>query len=170
MKNNNTNQSAQKNHKFNIVDLSLVIILLVVALGVFLWFDPLDWFEDEDPIQEKTILYTVEIKNMDLYQSNKINVSDSVMLVTDDIDQGVIVEVLKAPSVRWYPDDDSDQMILLRNPTKDTVYVTIELQCLYKEGVGYFVHDTQLFVGNSIDLKFLTFNATGECVSIKVKE
>ena len=61
-------------------------------------------------------------------------------------------------------------MIMMRNPEKDTVYITIEIVCTYQEGVGYFINDRQLFVGENMELKFTMFDATGECVSIMEKE
>lgn len=170
MNNNKTNQAIQKTHKFNIVDTVALIITFAVALAIFLWIDPFDWIKSEPEMQEKTVLYVVELKGIEKSKSSMVKVDDDVVFVSDEINFGKVVEINKAPSLRWDIPERGDQMILYQNPTKDTLFVTIAVDCSYQEGVGYFLNDEQLLVGNVIDLQFPMFDISGECVSIMEKE
>ena len=76
----------------------------------------------------------------------------------------------KIPASAWNVPEAGDQMLLYRHPNNDTIFVTLEIQCTYREGVGYFINDDQILVGQSMEFKFPRFESIGECVSIQVKE
>lgn len=170
MRNNKSNQAIQKTHRFNIIDVVVLFIILAIVGAVFVWIDPFNWINKEEPKQEKTILLVVELKEFSKKQSELIKIGDDAVFISDGVDIGKIVNISKSHSYKWDIPDEGNQMVVLINPAKDTLYITIEIECLYQEGVGYFLHNHQLFVGNSIGLKFPMLEAQGECVSITVKE
>lgn len=170
MNNNKTNQATEKNHKFNVVDVVVLFIVFSVACVAFLWIDPFDWIKAEPKMQEKTVLYVVELKDIEKSKSETIKTDDDVIFVTSGIDIGRVVGINKTYSSEWNIPESGDKMILYIHPTLDTVFVTIEIDCFYQEGKGYFLHGQQLLVGRSIHLKFPMFEVSGECVSIRTKE
>ena len=170
MENNKSNQITSKEHKFNIIDIVVLTIIVAIIGAIILWRDPFNWINKEQPKQEKTILVVVELKELDKKQSNTVKVNDNVVLDIESISIGKVIDITKANSYKWGIPNEGDQMILLINPNKETLYVTIEIECLYQEGVGYFLENHQLFVGNIIGLKFPMFEINGECVSISIKQ
>lgn len=170
MKNNKTNQATQKKYKFNIVDVAVLVVFLVLVAIAIMLIDPVSRVDEETQIQETTILYTVELREVDEKLSNSIRVDDNVVLMTDRIDIGKVVKINRYASSKWEIPESGDEMVLSTESDKHTVVVTIEITCSYEAGVGYFLHDQQLLVGHSMNLKFPMFDAVGECISIKVKE
>ncbi len=170
MRNNRFNQATKKKYKFNIVDVAVLVVLLAVALLAFLWIDPLEWVQSDTEMQEKTILYTVELRGIEKEHSNSIKVDDNVVFITEGIDIGRVATVSRFASSKWEVPESGDKMVLLQDATKNTVVVTIEIECSYQEGVGYFLHGQQLLVGYTMNLKFPMFDTVGECIGIEIKE
>ena len=170
MKNNKVNQATQKKHKLNIVDVAVFVVFLAVVTVAFLVLWPVAKVNEESPMQDKTILYVVELREIDKQLSNSVMVDDNAVLMTESISIGKVVKVNRFSSAKWEIPESGDEMVLSTNPNKHTMVVTIEINCSYQEGVGYFLHGQQLLVGHSINLKFPMFNAVGECISIEVKE
>ena len=161
------NNKAARKHKFNIVDAVVLFIILAVAVTAFLWIDPMKWLISEEDDTNTTVLFVLELKDMDKNISNTINVGDNVVLYEVI---GKVTEINKTASMNWSIPENGDQMILFRHPNTDTVFVTIEIQCSYREGVGYFINGKQILVGQSMEYTFPWFSRTGECISITEKE
>lgn len=170
MKNNKANQATQKKHKLNIVDVAVLVVFFTLVGIAFILLAPMSKVTEDSQIQEITILYTVELREVDEKLSNSIRVDENVVLMTDEIDIGKVVNINRFPSSKWEVPNSGDEMVLSTDPNKHTMVVTIEINCSYQEGVGYFLHNQQLLVGHSINLKFPMFDAVGECISIEVKE
>lgn len=170
MVNRMTNQTTPKKHRFNIIDKIVLVLIVAIAVSTFLLIDPFKWFYEEKIIEDRTVLYTVEIRGVTKKDSGSLSEGDEAILITKGADVGKIVKLTRLQSSLWQVNQNADQMIVMRNPEKDTVYITIEIACTYQEGVGYFINDRQLFVGENMELKFTMFDATGECVSIMEKE
>lgn len=171
MQNNKSNQTAKKKHKINVIDIVVFGIVLAIAAMSFIWIDPLGWLKEDIAIEEKTILCVVELSECSPNIANKIIIDDDVVILTDGVEIGRVVNITKSPSYSWEIPTEGDQMALVENKDKITMYVTIEIECSYKEGIGYFLHDYQLLVGETIELKFPSpVIISGECVSIQVKE
>ena len=170
MNNNKTNQTTQKKHKFNIFDIVAILIVLAVAVGVFFWFDPIGLRVTEVETREETIVCVIELDNMEKLQSESIEKGNDVIIVTNGVDVSKILNVNKVAYSRWEISENGDEMVLVTNQDKDTVYITVEFKCTYREDVGYFIHNQQLLIGNELELRFTSFNAVGKCVSIEVKE
>ena len=170
MNNKKMNQDTQKKHKFNIVDFVVVLIAFIVACVAFLWFDPFDWIQDKIAIEEKTLICVFELEGIDKSDGKTIKKDDSIVFVADGIDVGRVLEINNRQYSEWVLPEGENQMVLVKDPTKDTVYVTVELLCDYKDEIGYFLHDYQLLVGKDIEMRFPMFSSFGRCVSIKVSE
>ena len=171
MQNNKSNQAAKKKHKINIIDIVVLGVVLAIAATAFLWIDPFGWMQKDVAVEERTVLCVVELSRCSIDTANKIIMGDDVVVLTDGVDIGRVVDIQKSPSYSWEVLPEDDQMVLVENQDMLTLYVTIEIECSYKEGTGYFLDEYQLLVGNTIELKFPSpVIINGECVSIQVKE
>ncbi len=170
MNNNKTNQATQKKHKFNIFDMVAILIVLAVAVGAFFWFDPIGLRVTEAETREETIICVIELDDMDKLQSESIKKGNDVIIVTNGVDISKILKVNKVASSSWELSENGEEMVLVTNQDKDTVYITVELKCTYMEDVGYFIHNQQLLIGNELELRFTAFNTVGKCVRFEIKE
>lgn len=168
MKNNKINQVTPKKHRFNIIDGIILVLVLILAVGMFLYFDPFGWYKVEAVEEEVTILYTLKLSSLEKDHSESLDIGDDVNLM--DMKLCSIVDLHKTQYMRWNLSASDSTMILIRNQEKDTAYITLEFECTYVEGVGYFLKEQQLLVGERVDLKFSTFVTVGECVGILVKK
>ena len=147
-----------------------ICLVLAIVCGLFYYFDPFGLKVSEIDTKEETIICVIELKDMDKLHSNSIQKGNDVVIVTNGVDVSEMIRVNKVVSSSWELSENGEEMVLVTHHDKDTVYVTVELKCTYKEGVGYFVHNQQLLIGNEIELRFTTFDAVGKCVSFEVKE
>ena len=170
MKKNKLNQATPKKHRFNFIDLFVVLVIVVVIGVALLWLDPLSFINKESAEQEKTILFVVEVKDVSTSNVNKLAVNDDVLFSNEGVNIGKIVDISIAPSYTFEIAKDEDQMILVENSNKNTLYITVEIECIYKKDVGYFLNDFQLLVGKTIGFESPMLEVNGECVSIQVKE
>ena len=161
------NKATQKTHKFNIVDIVVLVLALVILVAAFLWIDPFGWITPEKEDKGVSVLFILELNDVEKSVGEKIKLEDEVVFY-DTI--GKVVQMSKAPALIWSIPANGDQMVLYRHPNKDTIFVTLEIECIYKEGEGYFINDKQILVGQSMNFRFPTFEATGECVSIQIKD
>mgnify|MGYP003308285749 CR=1 FL=1 len=171
MKNRKTNQEAQKKHKFNIIDGLVLALVLTIVAGIIIYFNPFKWDQLEvDNTSQETVICVVELRDIESFESASIKKGDDVVFVTKGFDVGRIIKVNRTQSSKWELGENGDEMVLINDKSKETVYITIELDCTYIDGQGYFIHNQQLLVGNDIELRLPHFNEIGRCISIQSKE
>lgn len=168
MKKIKSNQATKKSHRFNIIDVVVFLVILSLFIALFIFIDPLG--RNNEQTEKKTVLCVVELKEFYQKQINAIQVDDQVLFNLDGVDIGKVVEIEPKLSYTWDKSDEKGQMVLLQNKGKVTLYVTIEVECSYQDGVGYFLHSQQLLVGKTLGFKFPMLEMNGEVVSIQVEE
>ena len=161
------NKATQKTHKFNIVDIVVLVLALVIFTVAFLWIDPFGWITPEEEDKSVSVLFVLELKDIEKSVGDKIKLEDEVVFYNTI---GTVVQMSKEPALIWSIPANGEQMVLYRHPNKDTIFVTLEIECIYKEGEGYFLDNNKILVGQSINFKFPTFETIGECISIQIKE
>ncbi len=174
---NLNNPTTQKKHKFNVIDIMAWVAVVLAIIIVFLVIDPFHWIADHGSEKvEKTIHYVVKLPSVDRLDSYRINAGRLVNVMTPEgLAEGKIIAVDKSSSSNWELSSDTNEMKLVTDSNKNTVFVTIEITCHYINGTGYFINSKQLLVGdNNIGLKFDFHEAdnyiVGECVSLAVTE
>lgn len=168
MKKIKSNQATKKSHRFNIIDVVVFLVILSLFIALFIFIDPLG--RNNEQTEKKKVLCVVELKEFYQKQINAIQVDDQVLFNLDGVDIGKVVEIEPKLSYTWDKSDEKGQMVLLQNKGKVTLYVTIEVECSYQDGVGYFLHSQQLLVGETLGFKFPMLEMNGEVVSIQVEE
>ena len=155
--------------KFNIVDMVALIIIVVVCIALAMIIDPLDVIKKISPNNEITLSYVVEFNNLNTKDNHNIVVGQSAVESLDDKQIGEVISVKKRNSQKWTVSDYNDKMELYTDYTQDTIFVTIEVKCNYKEGDGYYLNGRQITVGKSMDIIFSETNTTlkGRCISIQ---
>lgn len=162
----------QKKHKFNIIDGIVLALTISVLLAVTVFvLDPLDLFKDRQaPVQEKNVSCVLEFNDLNSISIASIKNGQRVTLMTGHADTAKITKVKKVPSSEWILSENGEEMVLVENEKKETLFVTIQIKCVYKDGEGYFLNDTQLLVGNDVSVKFDSFEAVGKCIGITLDE
>lgn len=146
------------------VDAVAVILVLVIALGVFFVLDPIGLFGGNAK-GGATLVYVVEFKGVDNALKSKVNVGDVVMLSTTDYTLGVVKGVRTQEARVWEVVDGA--MVEKTLADKSDIYVTIEVKCTYAKDEGYVVSGQQIAVGTPLTLRFNDFLGTGHCVSLE---
>ena len=111
-------KNALKKHKFNIVDVAVIVVLAVIISVAIQWINPFAWIPTEAPAEERTVLFTVELREVEKKHASSVRVDDNVVLLTDGIDIGTVVEVKKASSGKWVAPEEGDIMVLEKDHTK----------------------------------------------------
>lgn len=161
---NNIQNNGTKKTRFNMVDAIAVILVLVIALGVFFVLDPINLFSANGK-ETVTLLYVVEFKGVDNALKSKINSGDAVMLSNTDYALGTVNTVRTQEAQVWEAVDG--EMVKKTLADKSDIYVTIEVKCTYAKGEGYVVGTQQIAVGTPLALRFNDFFGKGYCVSIE---
>lgn len=154
MNKNTKNQATVKKHKFTFIDgiVLFAVLAFICTLAIFT-IDPFGWSKEaEVPAQNRTMICVMSITSLAQDDTEFIKAGDKVTLFSDENAMGKIVSV-----------DITDEIIF-----------TVEIECEYNEGLGYFINGEQLIVGaTDIELQ-ISYNESevtmlGECLSIRKK-
>lgn len=177
MNKNINNQAAGKKHSVTYIDVFVWLIILgLLCVGVMYFStDTFDWgnilFENSS---QEALIYVIKFEGLTQEQADSIKLGDSVILLNDGKENpmGMALEVKMTDDFVWIPSEsDESQMELVSYPDKKNVFVTVEIENVsYEDGEGYFFNGIQLFVGDFMEFKLPLLTATGECVSLNVKE
>ncbi len=156
-------------HKFNIVDTVAFIVVLLVCIALAMIIDPLDVIKKISPNNEITVSYVVEFQNLNIHDNYNILAGHTAVESLDDKQIGEVISVKKLSSQKWKTSDYTNKMELYTDYTQDTMFVTIEVKCNYKEGDGYYVNGKQITVGKNMEIIFSDTSTTlkGRCISIQ---
>lgn len=163
----NINKPEVKKGRFNIVDALIVIIVLILIFSALWIFDPFNWFSANE-VQDVNLRYVVELKGIDDDVKNNIKIGENVSLSSTNYVVGKVISLKTQESVAWEYDADKGAMVKKTIEGKNDIYVTIELNCTYENGVGYMINGQQIAVGTSMNFRFANFASVGTCVSMEV--
>jgi len=83
---------------------------------------------------------------------------------------GKATSVRKRDAVVWEYIEGESNMVKKTLEGKSDVYVTIHLDCVYEQGIGYTINGQQIAYGTDLSLRLSGFVGTGECVSLSVSK
>ena len=69
---NRAKKAIRKKHKFNIVDVAVLVILAVIFSVAFQLINPFGWIPTDDPTEERVILFTVELREIEKKHSSSV--------------------------------------------------------------------------------------------------
>ena len=181
----NTKQTAKQQNKkkrgrFNFVDLTLILVLLIFVGVLAYSFSPISLIKNWVNKDSVNIQYEVELVGVD---KNVFDLIKSNSTVTDAVTKNALgtvtivnrtdyVEYKPVEAVRYEDEGDSKKEIKetsiqkISYDNKDTLNVIITVNADYLEGVGYSVGSTRIAVGEKLELKFPDYKCVGYCVGI----
>lgn len=162
----NSQNSGTKKGRFNIVDLLLILLILVIVGALLLMFDPFSLLSKNNS-ENVTLRYTVEIKNIGNELKNNIKSGDKVLNSSTGYDMGTVVAVETQDSFEWEYIEGDEYMSKKYMTDKSDVIVTIDVKTTYEQGIGYMVDGKQIAVGVLTALRFPNFVGSGYCISIE---
>lgn len=168
--NNIQNKAAAKKYKFNIVDVAVIVLIFIAIISLILIFDPFHWVDDWFNTKEVTVEYVIEFKALDDNVANRVNVHDVLIGEGEDKRVASITNVETRTAFGWIPNHENGVMEKSVLKNKKNLFVTVEVDSVYKEGEGYFIGKERVAVGSQIKISFPTIEGTliGYCVSMKV--
>ncbi len=166
---NSINRSEKKKSRFNIVDALIIIIAFVLAIAAFFVIDPFDLIVDNGK-QTVKLRYIVEFDAVNDDVSANIILGESVSSSTSVHNIGTVTDIKSQQAYLWEKSDDGRQMVKKTIEGKSNMFITIEVECVYENGIGYFVNGQQIAVGTLLQLRFSNFVGSGYCVSIEKVE
>ncbi len=139
----------------------LVLFLLLVAMGVGVWFGygavkslyAPDW-------TLRQVEFSVEIRNLDYDRADQLlpTLSDNALWYSSSVDGdklGTVSDVRAVPSIT---EDGRETM---------TLYLTVRTEARYRKGEGYYVGTTRLLAGESGSFRAEGLAAEGMIISLK---
>lgn len=166
---NSSNKYGNKKGRFNIVDVLVIFFIILFIFGTFCIFDPFDWFVSAER-REVTISYVIELKSVDDDLTSNIRIGDNVINSSTGEPIGKIFAVDVCPAYEWKSIMGMDEMVKVMIGGKRDVYVKIDVNCIYEDGLGYIVGDGQIAVGTLVNIKLQSFTGSGYCISIEERE
>lgn len=161
---NNTNRTEKKKGRFNVIDVLVIVILLLVAFVTAWILDPIGLFPN-DTQRDMSIRYTVEMSEIDDELAELIATGDGV---TDQVSGkriGTVALVERTQAYVWEYSEAEGTMVKKSISGKSDLIITIESECVYEYGKGYSVNGVQIAYGTPISLRSQSFSGSGYCVS-----
>lgn len=155
-----------KNNKFNIVDVVIITILILVVAAVSL--RAININKTNDAQKDKDIIYTVEVYNIDSIYRRSVNTQDELFITGKALYCGTVNSV-KAEYLSQdvsYTDGSIKPHI---NPSMSNLIIEVAVSADIADN-GFFVgENTFISVGENIDFytKYFTFN--GKVTNIEVQ-
>lgn len=166
----------KKNGRFNFVDFTLIVILLLVVGALIYSFSPISLIKKWKNSDVKNIQYEVEFTNVDEEFIDVIKADTPVSDAVTKSSVGTVTMVNSTKYVEYKTVETTRQegetlvteytVVPVEYPNKYNLTVTITVAANFSEGSGYTVNSTRIAVGEKIALKFPDFKCEGYCVGI----
>lgn len=164
---NNTVRVERRRGKFNIIDALVIVVVLLLAALVLRLIDPLGFFEDASE-REAVLRYTVLFESVDDSLAAAVREGDSATGSPEGGYMGSVKSVEVGKAVRWAVSESTGMMEAIEVDGKSDIRVEIEIECIWRDGVGYITaaDGTQLACGEDMSLAFPELSANGVCVAL----
>lgn len=163
---NNIRNTEQNRSRFNFVDGVVIFLIFVLLFVAFYILDPFNVFVKENE-KDVVLSYVVKFEGVDGDVKDNITVGENVCSALTDYNMGKVVDVKVQNSIKWVESEDSVTMVKVELEDQYDVFVTIELECVYVENVGYMINGKQIAYGSALGLRFSDFLGNGHCVEFK---
>jgi len=160
-----------KNGRFNLIDLILVVLFLLVIAILIQGFSPFSLIKKLASDQAKEIQYTVEFSGVDSEFINRIKEEDLVINSVSKNNMGKVITVSYNPytEIQHVETENGVESILSEHPDKFNLHVTISATANYAQGSGYSVNATRIAVGEKLALRFPDYIAEGYCIYLETE-
>lgn len=165
----NIRNTEQNRSRFNIVDGLVILLIVAVLFAAFYIFDPFDVFVKENE-KDVVLSYIVKIEGVDGDVKDNITVGETVRSALTDYNMGTVTNVHVQNAHKWIQSEDSMTMVKVTLEDKYDIFVTIEVECVYKKDIGYIINGKQIAYGAPFELRFSDFIGKGNCVEFKLAD
>lgn len=154
---------------FLAVDILLLVAIIAAVFFLVVLLTPMSPFSG-DAKEERTLLYTVELVNVESDVIDLLHEGDVVV----DAETGREIGEIQLKDKRdytYYSDEavkKGDAYVVKKEQAADryTVTLTIRASAVYEEGVGYTVDRCRVAVGRVYELHFPSYAGRGVCVTL----
>ncbi len=152
--------------KFSIIDAGVILIILIVAAGIFVRFSSGITTAVKS---DKEFEYQVEVTGVRQYTIDALNKKGKITDKKSEMDLGEITNVEMIPT-RFQSVTASGEIITTDLPDRYTCIVTIRASG--KESDDSYIMDdsTELSVGRDVDIYSKYVKTSGEIISVKVAD
>ena len=151
--------------KFNIVDVIVIALALLLIFTALFIFDPFDWVAPIDR-REVAVTYVIEISGVDNELCTGIEAGQTVINSVTGETIGRVNIVLLSDAYQWELSEKDGKMVKKTIAGKNNVSLTIVTICTFERGIGYIVGGQQIAVGTPISIRLPSFLGGGFCVGI----
>ncbi len=168
------NSQPKKNKKpvkFNVLDVILVILVLIIITTSVLIFVPK--IRNSLTRGESTkILYIIEISNVTENVAANIRVGDIVV----DIANGYVIgKVAGNPEADDYKEfvyiegtgADDGKAVMAVVPERKNILITIEADAYYDGDIGYTVNNNRIAVERIMEVRFPSYEGSVRCIDVR---
>lgn len=168
-------RALQRAHKkngryFNLFDLFVIFVLLLSLTLLVMGVRVSDIFGSAEEGRACRVEYQIRFSTVDEGFAKVIQLGDGLYDADTKADMGLVAAAVKAtPAMTVTHISSSDGVLGEAVPLagKVDMIVTISVDAVYTEGVGYTVAGRPLRIGQSRTLRFPGYVGTGVCVSLR---
>ena len=180
---NSVSSKNKKRGRFNIIDLILIIVSLVLVAVIVYVFSPISWISNMMQKESKTIDYIVEFTNVDRSFEKSISEGETVIDAVSKSNIGKVsnFELNGYVEYDWVAESEvldedaqiageepkiSYKPVAIDYPEKCNLVVTITVSANHTAEKGYYIDSTRIAVGEKMSLRFPGFVGEGYCIGI----
>ncbi|MBE6708166.1 MAG: DUF4330 domain-containing protein [Ruminococcaceae bacterium] len=160
----------KRKFSFNIIDAVIIVLVLALGLGVYFLFFRENSGAIEDAIAENVkIRYVLQVNELPCEYVDNIQVGECVMDYGTRTSAGDVVAIGSEDFVYVGYDKTTGQQKL--TPVKElaNLYITVEGEATMKNEM-YYVNDTAVYVGRRLDMMMPDLFCSGSCISLEIIE
>lgn len=162
-------KAERKKGRFNIVDLIIIIVAVVLIACIVYVFLPSNIIKGLFADKSVEIEYSVEIVGVDKNFVENIKENDNVLDGVSKAEIGTVTVSSGQPYEEFIYNvtDGSAEYVMIEN--KQNIIVTITAKASYIEGEGYSVNGTRIAVGEKLNMVFPNYKCECYCIDLTVK-
>lgn len=156
----------KKKFKFNIIDVAVLLVVILVILGASLKFGKYN--EKTDESSEGTILYTINIENVRDYSLQAYQSGDVVFDSLTGVKIGTIQNIESFDAVT-YENSEDGELVKVVNPYKKDIILYIETPGTVENNAYYANKSIELKVNSQKAIETKYIKTTGIISNITVE-
>jgi len=163
---------SNKNVRFNILDLIIIVGILFIITALVIMALP-KFSNIVESGQKVMISYTLVFEAVDENSFDKIVIGDPLTDTKDGKALGKVSDTPKIEPYYTYVKGSSEGDIVTAEKKEDyqgrsNITITVESEATYSEGKGYTVNGYRIAVGKEIGVRFPNYTNVGTCIGINV--
>ncbi len=169
-------KEGERGRRWMFLAVDIVLVAAIVASAMFLvsLLTPISFFSS-DQKEARVVTYTVELAGVDKGAVEALHIGDTVIDRESGSTLGSVTAVSSRP-YETYTDMPSAALdpvlgsyVVQKKTYPDdflTITVTLSVEAVYENGVGYRTGDARIAVGRDMELQFSAFVGNGVCVTL----